>query len=290
MINELSFGEKNYPSLLKEIPDPPKKLYYRGDFQNDVRPHLAIVGTRKATAAGLQLAKKFAKELAARGMVIVSGLAMGIDTAAHEGALEAKGKTIAVLGNGLDSIYPRQNEKLSNKILEVGGVILSEYEIGTPAYKDNFLQRNRIVSGLSLGILVIEAPTQSGALNTASHALEQNREVFVVPGPLNNENYLGSHALLRAGARLVTKPEEILDDLNLSPGSDKQQNLFVNNPGLNENQKALLTVLQRTGEPVSVDKIQELTKMDVSAINRNLTFLLIQSIVKEEGGRYFISL
>lgn len=289
MINVLDLGEKNYPSLLKEIPDPPKKLYYRGDFQNDSRPHVAIVGTRKATAAGLQLAKKFARELSARGIVIVSGLAMGIDTAAHEGALETKGKTIAVLGNGLDWIYPKQNEKLGNRILETGGAILSEYETGTPAYKDNFLQRNRIVSGLSLGIVVIEAPVQSGSLNTASHALEQNREVFVVPGPLNNENYAGSHALLRAGARLVTKPEEILEDLNLSSGSDKQQNLFANNPGLGEQQRTILTALQNSGEPVSVDKIRELTKMDVSTINSNLTFLLIQSIVKEEGGRYYVN-
>ena len=289
MIDILEFGDKNYPSLLKEIPNPPKKLYYRGDFKNDPRPHVAIVGTRKATLVGLQLAKKFAKELSARGVVIVSGLAMGIDTAAHEGALEANGKTIAVLGNGLDWIYPKQNEKMGNRILETGGAILSEYPSGAESLPNHFLERNRIVSGLCLGIVVIEAPTQSGSLNTASHALEQNREVFVVPGPLNNENYMGSHALLRAGARLVTKPEEILEDLNLAPDSDKQQNLFVNNPGLNENQKTLLTALQKAGEPVSVDKIQELTKLDVSAINRNLTFLLIQSIVKEEGGRYFIN-
>lgn len=288
MINELSFGDRNYPLLLKEIPNPPRKLYYRGDFSQDNRPHIAIVGTRKATIAGRQIAKQFAKTLAARGAVIVSGLAIGIDTATHEGALEAKGKTIAVLGNGLDQVYPRQNEKLAQRILENGGALMSEYPPAMESLPHHFLERNRIVSGLSLGIIVIEAPEQSGSLNTASHALEQNREVFVVPGPLNNPNYVGSHALLRSGARLVTKPEEVLEDLNLSAAGNTQQNLFANNPGLNENQKVLLAALQEAGEPISIDKIRELTKMDVSAINRNLTFLVIQSIVKEEGGRYYL--
>ncbi len=282
----LNVGEENYPELLKEIPDPPAKLYYKGAFSQDGRPHIAIVGTRKATLAGRQIAKQFAKALASRGAVIVSGLAMGIDTAAHEGVLEAKGKTIAVLGNGLDWIYPKQNEKLAKQILETGGALVSEYSPETESLPHHFLERNRIVSGLSLGVVVIEAPEQSGSLNTASHALEQNREVFVVPGPLNNPNYAGSHALLRAGARLVTKPEEILDDLNLSSAGNTQQDLFINNPGLNEKQKSLLATLQEAGEPIGIDKIQELTKMDISAINRNLTFLLIQSIVKEEGGRY----
>lgn len=288
MIATLSLGDESYPLLLKEVSNPPQKLYYRGVFGQEGQPHIAIVGTRKATLAGRQIAKQFAKELAGRGLVVVSGLAMGIDTAAHEGALEAKGRTIAVLGNGLDWVYPKQNEKLAERILETGGALVSEYPAGTESLPHHFLERNRIVSGLSLGVVVIEAPEQSGSLNTASHALEQNREVFVVPGPLNNPNYAGSHALLRAGARLVTKPEEILEDLNLSAPQNQVQNLFTNNPGLNEKQKFLLAAIQEAGEPISIDKIQELTKMDISAINRNLTFLVIQSIVKEEGGRYFI--
>lgn len=287
MINTLVFGEKKYPALLKEITNPPLKLYCRGSFENDPRPHVAIVGTRKATLNGREIAKKFAKELAARGIIIVSGLAMGIDTAAHEGTLEAGGKTIAVLANGLDWIYPRQNERLGEKILETGGALVSEYPPGTPAYKDNFLARNRIVSGLSLGVVVIEAPEGSGALSTANHALEQNREVFVVPGPINSENYAGSHSLLRAGARLITKPEEALDDLNLAPAISSQQELPVLN--LDEKQKEIINVLQKAGRPISIDKMSELLKIDVSDISRSLTFLLIKGLIKEEAGRYFMA-
>lgn len=281
-------GNKNFPTLLKEIPNPPKKIYYRGEFALDDWPHIAIVGTRKATTQGRQIAKKIAKELASAGIVIVSGLAMGIDTAVHEGALESKGRTIAVLANGLDWIYPKQNEKLGKGILESGGAIISEYPAGTPALKEHFLARNRIVSGLSLGVIVVEAPIGSGALSTANHALEQNREVFVVPGPLNNENYAGSHALIRAGARLVTGAGEVLEDLNLSSLASPQQSLPIPDLNLDEKQKAILAVLKNVGEPVDIDKIGELMKIDVSTINRSLTFLLIKNLIKEEAGRYHL--
>ena len=275
------------PPLLKEIPNPPKKLYHLGNFEKDDRPHIAIVGTRKATASGIAIARSFAKELASAGAVIVSGLATGIDTAAHEGALDAKGKTIAVLGNGIDWIYPRQNEKLAKRILESGGAIVSEYPAGIGTLKHQFLERNRIVSGLSVGVIVIEAPQKSGALSTASHALEQNREVFVVPGPLNNENYAGSHGLLRAGARVVSKPADVLDDLNLlSPAAPAQ--LSILESGLDDKQKTILAVLKHAGEPVSVDKIGELMESDVSTISRGLTFLLIRGLIKEEAGRYYL--
>lgn len=287
-INSLTLGDEKFPAILKEIPRPPEKIYCLGKFETDNRPHIAIVGTRKATTQGQQIAKKFAKELASAGIVIVSGLAMGIDTAVHEGALESNGRTIAVLANGLDWIYPRQNEKLGKRILESGGAILSEYPAGTPAYKDNFLARNRIVSGLSLGVIVVEAPVGSGALSTANHALEQNREVFVVPGPLNNENYVGSHALIRAGARLVTGAGEVLEDLNLSSLAALQQSLPIPDLHLDEKQKAILAVLKNVGEPVNIDKIGELMEIDVSTINRSLTFLLIKNLIKEEGGRYHL--
>lgn len=280
------FGDENYPVILKEIYNPPLKLHYKGSFGQDERPHIAIVGTRKATAHGLEIARTLAKELASTGAVIVSGLALGVDTAAHDGALSAGGRTIAVLPVGIDRIYPAQNAGLAQRILERGGAIISEYESGAPSYKDHFLARNRIVSGLSVGIVVIEAPERSGALATAAHALQQNREVFVVPGPINSENYKGSHSLLRAGARLVTNAQEILDDLNLAPVEAQQSFQLLREAMLNEKQKQLMEAIRSAGEAISVDKIQDLTKIDISTVNRNLTLLLIQGIVKEEGGRY----
>ncbi len=285
----LRLSDKNYPILLTEIPVPPGTIYYKGVLPDSDQPHIAIVGTRKATATGLAIAKKLARELAEAGAAIVSGLALGIDAAAHEGALAGKGKTIAVLPVGINRIYPAQNENLAKQILEMGGGIISEYEPGKPSLKNHFLERNRIVSGLSVGVVVVEAPEKSGALSTAAHALEQNREVFVVPGPVNHDNYKGAHALLRAGARLVTNAAEILDDLNLAPAHTQQTLLYMKEAGLNDDQRAVLAVLRSSGEPVDVDKIRDLTKIDISVVNRNLTLLLIQGIVKEESGRYFLA-
>ncbi len=283
---QISLDEEKFPLRLKEIPDPPAILYYRGVPPMSAPPHIAIVGTRKATAAGKEIAHRLAKDLAAAGAVIISGLAIGIDTAAHQGALAAGGRTVAVLANGLDNIYPTQNTRLAEEIIKNGGTIISEYAPGTPPYKTNFLARNRLVSGLSLGVIVVEAPFKSGALSTASHALEQNRDVFVVPGPINQENYAGAHSLLRAGARLITSAAEVLDDLNLAPAPAAQP---VDPPtGLDEKQKSIFGVLKKAGEPISIDKIHNLTKMDVSAISRNLTMLLVRGMVKEEGGRYYL--
>ncbi len=279
-------GDANYPAALKEIPNPPLKLYARGGFDLDSRPHIAIVGTRKATAQGLTIARSFAKELSAAGAVIVSGLALGIDGAAHEGALDAKGRTIAVLPVGIDRIYPVHHENLAARMLRNSGALISEYDPGMPSIKNHFLERNRIVSGLSLGIIVIEAPEKSGALATATHALEQNREIFVVPGPANHENYKGSHALIRAGARLVTTAAEVLDDLNLAPMAPAT--LPFQEAMLGETPKAIVSAIRSAGEAVPVDKIGDLTKMDVSVVTRNLTLLIIQGIVKESGGRYYL--
>ncbi len=172
------------------------------------------MGTRKATSQGRFIAKEIAKKLSEMGMVIVSGLAMGIDTAAHEGALAGAGRTIAVLACGLDNIYPRQNENLAKKIIGTGGAVISEYPVGTEAFKNQFLERNRIVSGLCIATIVVEAPRESGALVTARLAAEQGREVFVFPGPTNHPNYHGSHKLIRDGARLVSSIDDILEDLN----------------------------------------------------------------------------
>ncbi len=288
-----------YPLLLNEIPNPPKKIYLLGNLPNQNSPHIAIVGTRKATTEGRLIAKKIAQKLAELGAIIVSGLAIGIDTAAHEGALAGNGKTIAVLACGLDTIYPRQNENLAQKILETNGAIISEYPVGTPAYPDQFLARNRIVSGLSVATIVIEAPIDSGALVTARLAAEQGREVFVIPGPINHPNYRGSHKLIRDGARLVNSIEDILEDLgsevlNFNPPTDGQ---ILNNPQISklkiqniedENQLLILKIIQEAGAPLNIDKIIEITKLEPQIVGQIIAILTIQEIIKETEKGYTI--
>lgn len=287
-INLILCKEVGFPKILKEIPWVPFGLYWRGKPIEDL-PGVGIVGTRRATLNGRAIAKKFGEEIANSGAVVVSGLALGIDAAAHEGALLAKGKTIAVLAGGLDYIYPKQNESLFKKILESGGTIVSEYAFGAPAYSSRFLERNRIISGLSLGIVVIEAPEASGALATAKFALDQNREVFVVPGNINQPNYSGSHGLIKAGACLVTSAKEVLGNLNLQIGTESGQIQPLNLESLDDNQRAIIEVIRSAGEPIRIDKIQDLTKMEIPVINRAVSLLEIQGIIKGSGGTYFIS-
>ncbi|MCR4260962.1 MAG: DNA-processing protein DprA [Candidatus Colwellbacteria bacterium] len=211
----LVFGGSEYPKLLGEISDAPALIYVRGELKLD-RPLIAVVGTRQATTEGKKIAEEFSKELARAGFGIISGLALGIDASAHKGALDAQGSTIAVLGNGIDDIYPPENRELADRILGSDGAIISEYGPGEPIEKTNFIQRNRIISALSIAVLVIEAPIHSGALVTARTGGEQGKDVFVVPGPIGNPNFEGSHKLIRDGAILVSSVEDILEDLNLT--------------------------------------------------------------------------
>ncbi|MDZ4231369.1 MAG: DNA-processing protein DprA [Patescibacteria group bacterium] len=210
----LNLKDEGYPRLLAEIPGPPERIHIKGKLPVGF-PTVAIVGTRKATMEGKRLAGEFAAGLSKAGCVIVSGLALGIDSAAHEGALASGALTVAVLGNSIDSIYPEENQSLANRIVRQGAVI-SEYGPGASIQKSNFLERNRIISGLSLAVLVIEAPEHSGALATARHAGEQGRDIFVVPGNVGHPNYVGSHQLIRDGAILVRSVEDVLEDLRLT--------------------------------------------------------------------------
>jgi len=298
-IKTISQNDSQYPLLLNKIPNPPKKIHLLGNLPNQNSPHIAIVGTRKATTEGRLIAKKIAQKLAELGAVIVSGLATGIDTAAHEGALAGNGKTIAVLACGLDEIYPRQNENLAQKILEANGAIISEYPIGTPAYPDQFLARNRIVSGLSVATIVIEAPIDSGALVTARLAAEQGREVFIIPGPINHPNYRGSHKLIRDGARLTTSIEDILEDLgseilNFNLPTDGQiLNKFQTLKSKIQNvedksQLLVLKVIQEAGKPLNIDKIIEITKLEPQIVSQTIAILTIQEIIKETEKGYAI--
>lgn len=279
--------EPGFPELLAEAHDKPTAVYYRGTLPSGKDRKVSIVGTRKATVVAKEFAERISGELAQSGVSIISGLAMGIDTSAHEGALNIGGKTIAVLANSLDSVYPRQNESLAKRILESGGCLISEYPLGSETLPHRFLERNRIVSGLSPATIVIEAPEDSGSLVTANLALEQNREVFVVPGPVRHENYYGSHKLIRAGARLVTSAAEVLEDLGWqSEASQAASLLELPLAKLAPAEKAIFNVLHSAGEALSVDKIQEITKMSVLEVSRSLTFLQIKGLIKEDGGLY----
>lgn len=208
----ISWGDADYPALLREIPDPPLVLYVHGERSALSQPQLAIVGSRNPTPLGAQNASAFARVLAQSGLAITSGLALGIDAAAHRGALEAEGKTIAVAGTGLDRVYPARHRDLAHRIAAEGALV-SEFPIGTPARAEHFPVRNRLISGLSLGVLVVEAALKSGSLITARLAAEQGREVFALPGSIHSPLARGCHALIRQGAKLVETAEHVLEEL-----------------------------------------------------------------------------
>lgn len=212
-IDIIDIFDKDYPYYLKEIYSPPICLYVKGDKSILNGINIGIVGCRDCSKYGIEVAKDFSYNLAKHKLNIVSGLAKGIDAYAHCGAVLAKGKTIAVLGNGLDTIYPEENRNLANKIISGGGAIISEYPLGTKPEKANFPARNRIISGMSKGIIVVEAKKKSGTIITVDFALEQGRDVFVVPGNINSINSEGTNDLIKQGARLVTSFEDVLEEL-----------------------------------------------------------------------------
>jgi DNA processing protein len=246
---------------------------------------IAVVGTRRATPDGKNTARRFAAELARAGIVIVSGLAFGVDAAAHEGCLNAGGKTLAVLACGLANIYPKNNEALAEKIIAQGGAIISEYPPDMPAYPSRFLERNRIVSGLSKGTLVIEAPERSGSLATARFALEQNRDVFVIPGQITHPNFKGSHELIRQGAELVTTPEHIL----AAEGMLKEDKKMLDTSELAPEEALVVHFLRESGAAQDIDKISVAAKLQPHIANQTVSFLLIKGMISERGDGYVIN-
>src|SRR5438270_4073750 len=209
----VTIDDTQYPAQLRQIYDPPVALFVRGSVEPLGAPGIAVVGTRHPTPYGLGMGERLACDLAARGLIIFSGLARGIDSAAHRGAVHAKGKTVAVLGTGVDVIYPRENARLADSILECGGAVVSEFPLGTFAAPQNFPIRNRIISGLSLGVLVVEAGEYSGTRITARNALEQNRDLFAVPGNVTNKNAWGPNTLIKQGAKLTATWEDVFEEL-----------------------------------------------------------------------------
>ncbi|MDP3725287.1 MAG: DNA-processing protein DprA [Nanoarchaeota archaeon] len=294
-IHTIPFSDANYPLLLKEISDPPNSLYYRGALPG-VFPIVGIVGTRKASPEARSLARETAEILSRNGFGVASGLAFGVDAAAHEGAILGGTPTFAVLGNGLSGIYPREHENLAREILETGGGIFSEYEPDVPALPHRFLERNRIISGLSIAVVLIEVPLRSGALSTARHATIQGRDVLVFANRPSNHQYEGSHMLLREGARFVASPEEVLEDIVATlfryPGLELRERLPKNSPSRrpleNETERQVYEKLFQASAPLTVDNLAEITTLEIQALNRILTGLLLSGIVMEEGGRFYI--
>jgi DNA processing protein len=283
-IKIVTIFDKQYPKLLKEIYAPPPLLYYLGDFDINQDFLLAVVGTRKMSAYGEQITQQLVSELTRCGLNIVSGLALGIDACAHQAALANRGKTTAVLGSGLDQIYPATNRRLSQKIIENHGLIISEFPLGTIPFKSNFPQRNRIISGLSLGTLIIEAGIKSGALITAKYALEQNREVFAVPGNINHTLAAGPNQLIKMGAKMVTQASDILETLNL-----EQAQIFQTTQKIipaTETEKTLFKFL--SDEPLHVDKLANLARLNISVTNATWTIMEMKGLIKNLGQQNYV--
>jgi len=280
-IKKIGIEDKNYPRLLKKIKNPPKVLYFLGEIK-EREDCFAIVGTRRCSAYGKQVALEMAGDLAEAGLTIVSGLAPGIDTFAHRAVVEKKKRTIAVLGTGLDekSIYPKSNLKLAKKILENGGCLISEYPPGTRGTKFTFPQRNRIVSGLSLGVLVVEAKEKSGALITAEYALEQKRPVFAIPGSIYSLNSRGCHRLIKKGAKLVEKAKDILEGLGIEKKIKKEKI-----EGRSEEENLILEILKEGA--LEVEKIIEKTKLPPAKVASIISILEIEGKIKNLGGNIY---
>jgi DNA processing protein len=282
---KINLQDNEYPSLLKEIHNPPQQLYIKGEIIPQDKVAVAVVGTREFTQYGKQACLDIAGKLAKLGITIVSGLAKGIDSWAHQAALENNGRTIAVLGTGMDkeSFYPASNYELAEKIAQNGAVI-TEYEPGTRATQFTFPERNRIVSGLSLGVLVVEAPEQSGALITANLAIEQNREVFAIPGSIYSKNSQGTNQLIKMGAKLVTNVDDILEELNLSHlSTTSSKKKYI--PETDE-EEIIISLL--SGQPIHIDDIIKNSKLDTSTVNSVITILELKGAVRNLGRNQFI--
>ncbi|MDI6852213.1 MAG: DNA-processing protein DprA [Deltaproteobacteria bacterium] len=288
----LTQDEPNFPSRLKEIPYPPPFLFIRGRLHAPEGPVVALVGTRAASYYGLKAARRLAHELAARGVAVVSGLARGIDTAAHQGALDARGRTWAVLGCGLDVVYPPENRELYRQIAERGALV-SEFPLGTLPEGKNFPRRNRIISGLSQAVVVVEAGEKSGTNWTVRFALEQGREVMAVPGPVEAPTSAGPHRLIQTGAKLVRDAEDILAEL--PPASLKApaggadgpaEPARAARPGHFELDDPIMPFLG--AEPLQLEELVQLSHLPAQEVMSRLTILELQGLVRELPGKCFV--
>jgi DNA processing protein len=292
-----------YPDLLREIYDPPITLYVKGAWEACLdQPCVAVVGSRRCSTYGQNAALMLARDLAQRGVTVVSGFARGIDAAAHRGALEAGGRTVAVLGTGMGEFYPRDHKRLADEILDRGGAIVTQFPLGTPPVAENFPYRNRIISGLSLGVVVVEAAENSGSLITARLAIEQNREVFAVPGNITSRNSFGTNYLIKgAGAKLVQQWQDIASELPPQiaarllppPFSDKRREKSLADQlslvpyGLSRSETLVLKLLT-ADTPEHIDALVDRTKLSISDLTAALLALEMKELIRALPGRCFV--
>lgn len=296
----LILDDGSYPDILRQIDDPPITLYVRGDWQPCLdQPCVAVIGSRNCSTYGKNAAEMLARELAARGITIVSGLARGIDTSAHRGAIEAKGRTIGVLGTGLDTVYPKENARLAQEILDKGGALFTQFPLGTPPISENFPYRNRIISGLSLGVLIVEASERSGSLITARLAMEQNREVMAVPGNITSGNSYGTNYLIKAGAKLVQQWQDVVAELPseiaaaiLPPKIEersngkaaRQQDLMPSD--LSDHERAIWPLLP-VDDSIHIDILLEESGLSFGDLNAALVGLDLRDLIRVLPGKNY---
>ncbi len=294
-VSFLILTDKDYPKLLSQIKKPPFILYVKGEFSFNSAENLktiAVVGTRRITEYGKQVTESLTTDLVNNGFVTVSGLALGVDATAHKATIANKGRTIAVLGCGVDCCYPRENQRIYTNILESGGAIVSEYPLGEPPSKGSFPSRNRIISGLSQGVIVTEGAADSGALYTATDAFENNRPVFAVPGPITSSLSKGPHSLIAKGAKLISGAEEILAELRIThsagSGQANQESGFgsiKSIKGSTKDEQKIIDILQN--ENMHFDQIVKLTKIDSSKLGSILSLMEMKGLIRSLGASDF---
>lgn len=276
-------SDESYPEILKNIKTSPYILYMKGTIKEEDHNALAIVGSRNCTSYGKNIAYKFAKELAEYGITIISGMAYGIDSAAHRGALDGGGRTIAVLGSGVDICYPKSNYNLMREIIEKGAVV-SEYPLGTEPTSGNFPRRNRIISGFSKGVLVVEAGLKSGSLITIDYALDQGKDVFAIPGNINCSVSKGTNKLIKEGAKPVTSVEDILEEYNIQKRSYNVDSIYKN---LSDSEKSVMEIIEKK-QPIHIDMLSSILYLDPATVNSLITILEIKDLIEQLPGKIII--
>jgi DNA processing protein len=278
-------NDENYPRRLQEIDQPPPVLYLRGEFHSDDEFAVAVVGTRRVTAYGRQVAEEVSRMLARNGITVVSGLARGVDALAHQAALSTGGRTLAILGSGVDRVYPSEHRGLAERIIS-NGAIISDYAPGTPPDASNFPPRNRLISGLALAVVIIEAGQTSGALITAAFAADQGREVFAVPGNITAPQSKGTNRLIRDGARPLLDPEEVLEALELTRITEHRAARVILPADATE--AILFETLGQ--EPMHIDEIRSRAGLPIDQVSATLAIMELKGMVRQVGGMQFVSL
>jgi DNA processing protein len=283
----INIENEYYPEKLREIADPPRQLLLLGDEKILNSNSISIVGSRKCTEYGRSQGSKFAYKLAKENITIVSGMAIGIDSSAHIGAIKAKGKTIAVLGSGFNYIYPKSNMKLFNEILESGGTVITEFEQNVEPCPDNFRKRNRIISGISTGLLVIEAAQKSGTGITINYARKQKKPIFAIPSSLENKKGQGTNRLLKKDGILVTGAEDILDFFNIKKNKQISIDEIIQVTNIKSEYKEIFEIIKSKKEKIHINEVARLCRMSINEIESKLLMMELEELIENENGKYY---